>query len=182
MNSTVEIDRNRNVGITSIKNYMSMTYDKALIALNAGWNSRSDTKGGYFNFCMPLNMLLGFCGDYKCVIVNARHELILIRTRNDYNCLVGNPVMESEIELFKVQCQMSHVALNEINKLSMLRTLENGYLSMSGICASSPLLQTTTKHSWAVKTQFEKPPLSLLCRPVERMPCHEMLACSTTVI
>ena len=33
--NSVEIDRNRNVGIT-IKNYVSMTYDKALIALNAG--------------------------------------------------------------------------------------------------------------------------------------------------
>ncbi|KYN18629.1 hypothetical protein ALC57_09068 [Trachymyrmex cornetzi] len=58
----VEIDRNRNVRITSIiKNYVSMTYDKALIALNAGWNSRSDTEEGYFNFCVQLNMLLGFC-------------------------------------------------------------------------------------------------------------------------
>jgi len=54
----VEIDRNRNIGITStLKNYASMTYDKALIALNAGWNFRSDTEEGYFNFCM-LNMLL----------------------------------------------------------------------------------------------------------------------------
>jgi len=77
-----------------------MTYNKALIALNAGWNSRSDTEEGYF--CMPLSMLLGFCEDYKRLIVNARHELILIRARNDYNCLVGNPVTESEIELLKI--------------------------------------------------------------------------------
>jgi len=40
MNSIVEIDRNRNVGITSaFKNYVcKMTYDKILIALNVGWN------------------------------------------------------------------------------------------------------------------------------------------------
>jgi len=43
----MEIDRNRNV---IIKNYVSMTYDKALITLNAEWNSRSDTEEGYFNF------------------------------------------------------------------------------------------------------------------------------------
>jgi len=36
----VKIDRNRNVEITNIKNYASMTYDKALIALNTGWNFR----------------------------------------------------------------------------------------------------------------------------------------------
>ena len=39
---------------------------------------------------------------------------------------------EPEIELFKVQWQMPHVALNEINKLSMLQTLESDrYLSMN---------------------------------------------------
>ncbi|KYN16366.1 hypothetical protein ALC57_11375, partial [Trachymyrmex cornetzi] len=160
----VEIDRNRNVGITStLKNYVSLTYDKALIAMNARWNTRSDTEEGYFNFCVPLSMLLGFCEDYKRLIVNARHELILIQARNDNNCLVGNPVTESEIELFKVQWRMPHVALNEINKLSMLRALESGrYLSMSfrsWDLYEYPLLQNTTKHSWAVKTatQLEKP-------------------------
>ncbi|KYN27345.1 hypothetical protein ALC57_03271 [Trachymyrmex cornetzi] len=112
----MEIDRNRNVGITStIKNYVPMTYDKALIALNAGWNSRSDMGEAYFNFCVPLNMLLCFCEDYKCVVVNARHELILIRARNDYNCLVGNPATEPEVELFKVQWRIPHVSLNGIN-------------------------------------------------------------------
>ncbi|KYN23488.1 hypothetical protein ALC57_04092, partial [Trachymyrmex cornetzi] len=128
----VEIDRNRNVGITStIKNYVSLTYDKALIALNSGWNSRSDTEEGHFNFWLPLNMLLGFCEDYKRVLVNARHELILIRALNDYNCLVGNSATEPAVELFKVQWRLPHVSLNEINKLSMLRTLESGrYLSM----------------------------------------------------
>ena len=92
MNSTVEIDR-KNIGITStIKNYVSMMYDKALIALNVGWNSRSDTEEGYFNFYVLLNMLLDFCEDYKRVLINARHELILIPARNDYNCLAGNPM------------------------------------------------------------------------------------------
>ena len=58
--NSVKIDCNRNVGITStIKNcdVRSMMYDKTLIALNAGWNNRSDTEKGHFNF-VPLNMLL----------------------------------------------------------------------------------------------------------------------------
>ena len=78
-NST-EIDRNRNVRIT-IMNYVSLKYDKSLIALNAG----SDTEEGHFNFCTPLNMLLGFCKDYKCVIINARYKLIKSYSNN--NCL-----------------------------------------------------------------------------------------------
>jgi len=160
----VEIDRNRNVGITStIKNYVSLTYDKALIMRNAGWDITSTIPEGYFNFCVPLNTLLGFCEDYKRVVVNARHELILIRARSDNNCLVGNPATEPEIDLLKVQWRMPHVILNEVNKLSLLRALESGrYLSMSfrsWDLYEYPLLQSTTKHSWAVKTatQLEKP-------------------------
>ncbi|XP_018377383.1 PREDICTED: neutrophil collagenase-like, partial [Trachymyrmex cornetzi] len=58
---------------------------------------------------------------------------------------------------------MPHVVLNDVNKLSLLRTLKGGrYLS---VCFRSwnlyefPQLQSTTKHSWAVKTtsQLEKP-------------------------
>ena len=58
---------------------------------------------------------------------------------------------------------MPHVMLNEVNKLSLLRAMESGrYLSMSfrsWELYEYPLLQSTTKHSWAIKTatQLEKP-------------------------
>ncbi|XP_024882295.1 uncharacterized protein LOC112461324 [Temnothorax curvispinosus] len=77
--------------------------------------------------------------------------------------VLGNPATEPEIELFKVQWRMPHVTLNEVNKLSMLRALESGrYLSVSfrsWDLYEYPMLQSTTKHSWAVKTatQLEKP-------------------------
>ncbi|XP_036139523.1 uncharacterized protein LOC118644640 [Monomorium pharaonis] len=159
----VEIDCNRNVGITStLKNYITMLSNRTKIVDNAGWDPWHPANG-YFNFCVPLNMLLGFCEDYKRVVINARHELILIRARNDNNCLVGDSAQEPEIELFKVQWRMPHVLLNEKNKLSMLRALESGrYLSMafrSWDLYEFPLLQRTTKHTWAIKiaTQLEKP-------------------------
>ena len=163
----IEIDRNRNVGITTtLKNYVSMSSNRSVIAGNAGWESMGTPwtpPNGFFNYCVPLNMLLGFCEDYKRIVINARHELILIRSRNDNNCLIGDPAREPEIELLKVQWRMPHVLLNEINKLSMLRALESGrYLSMafrSWDLHEYPLLQNTTKHSWAIKTatQLEKP-------------------------
>jgi len=99
---------------------VSLTYDKALIIRNAGWDITSTIPEEYFNFCVPLNMLLGFCEDYKRVVANARHELILIRARNDNNYLVGNPTTEPEMDLLKVQWRMPHVILNEVNKLSLL--------------------------------------------------------------
>ncbi|XP_077264206.1 uncharacterized protein LOC143898521 isoform X1 [Temnothorax americanus] len=160
----VEIDRNRNVGITStIKNYISLSYNDYQLMRNAGWDVTSSLLEGYFNSCVPLKLLLGFCEDYKRVAVNARHELILIRARSDNNCIVENPATEPEIKLFKIQWRMPHVTLNEVNKLSMLRALESGrYLSVSfrsWDLYEYPMLQSTTKHSWAVKTatQLEKP-------------------------
>ncbi|XP_018405039.1 PREDICTED: uncharacterized protein LOC108781543 [Cyphomyrmex costatus] len=108
-------------------------------------------------------MLFGFCEDYKRVVINARHELILIRARNDTNSVKGDPAAEPKLELFKIKWRLPHVTLNEVNKLSMLRILENGrYLSMSfhsWDLYEYPLLPSTTKHSWAIKTttQLEKP-------------------------
>ncbi|XP_024875671.1 uncharacterized protein LOC112457032 [Temnothorax curvispinosus] len=155
----VEIDRNRNVGITSlIKNFVSLTAERSRKLQNAGWTvikenvgPRLRTKIDDFNFCVPLNVLLGFCGDYKHVVINARHELILIRSRNDANCIITKPERHKNptITLLKVQWRMPHVVLNDVNKLFLLRTLESGrYLSMG-----------FRSHSWAVKaaTQLEKP-------------------------
>jgi len=45
-------------------------YNKSLIVLNG---ILDPTKEGHFNFCVLLYMLLDFCEDYKCVVVNARH-------------------------------------------------------------------------------------------------------------
>ena len=161
----VEIDRNRNVGITStIKNYASLTVERSSILQNAGWDFAAKSHSvDDFNFCVPLSVLLGFCEDYKRVVINARHELILIRARNDHNCLVSLESHEPKILLLKIQWRMHHVVLNDINKLALLRTLDSGrYLSVafrSWDLYEFPLLQSTTKHSWAVKaaTQLEKP-------------------------
>ncbi|XP_072766651.1 uncharacterized protein [Anoplolepis gracilipes] len=128
---------------------------------------------GYFNFCVPLNMF-GFCEDYKRVVINARHELILIRSRNDNNCLFGAQAAEAEIELHKIQWRMTHVILDEIGKLSLLRALESGrYLNMSfhsWDLYEFPLLHSTTKHSWTVKTasQLEKPRYVIFALQIDR--------------
>ncbi|KAL6416448.1 hypothetical protein ACFW04_013464 [Cataglyphis niger] len=138
--------RSRNVGITST-NYASLTVEKSGILQNAGWDFAAKNHAiDDFNFCVPLSTLLGFCEDY-----------------DDYNCLVSRESHEPKIVLLKIQWRMPHVVLNNINKLALLRTLDSGrYLSVafrSWDLYEFPLLQNTTKHSWAVKaaTQLEKP-------------------------
>ncbi|KAL6418632.1 hypothetical protein ACFW04_011920 [Cataglyphis niger] len=75
-----DIDRNRNVGLTStLKNYVTISSDRTVIMRNAGWDAQTNANG-YFNFYIPLYTLLEFCEDYKRVVINARHELILIRS------------------------------------------------------------------------------------------------------
>jgi len=92
--NNVEIDRNRNVGITStLKNYVTVSSDRSVILRNVGWDALT-TAAGYFNFCVLLYILLGFSEDYKRMVINARHELILIRARNDNICLMGDPATE----------------------------------------------------------------------------------------
>ncbi|EFN82524.1 hypothetical protein EAI_00544, partial [Harpegnathos saltator] len=120
----VEIDRNKNVGITStLKNHVSVSSDQNIIMKNAAWD-KTDTisPNGYFNFCVPL---LGFCEDYKRIVINAHHELILLLSHSYNNSLLGSSALDPKIELFKIQWRMPHVILNDINKLSMLKTLEN---------------------------------------------------------
>ncbi|KYN20094.1 hypothetical protein ALC57_07562 [Trachymyrmex cornetzi] len=154
----VEIDCDRNVGITStLKNYVTVSSYRSVILRNAGWDAQT-TQAGYFNFCVPLYVLLGFCEDYRRVVINARLELILIRARNDNNCLTGDPATKPILELLKIQWRMPHVLLSEINKLAMLRALES-MAFRSWDLYEFPLLQSTTKHSWAIKTatQLEKP-------------------------
>ena len=69
---------------------------------------------------------------------------------------------------------MPHVILNDINKLSLLRALGSGW--NQSICFHSwdlyeyPLLESTTKHSWAVKAsaQLQKPQCIILALQTDR--------------
>ena len=89
--NVMEIDHNRNMSITStLKNYVTVSSDRSVILGNTDWDAQT-IAAGYFNFCVSLYVLLRFCEDYKRVVINAHHELILIRARNDNNCLTGDP-------------------------------------------------------------------------------------------
>ncbi|XP_043484718.1 uncharacterized protein LOC122512749 [Leptopilina heterotoma] len=87
----IEIDRCKYVGHTTImKNYTSQTSNQLNFIENAGYSkiaadARLTLENGYFDVTIPLNMIFGFAEDYKKIIINAKHELILTRARSDVN-------------------------------------------------------------------------------------------------
>ncbi|XP_049946627.1 uncharacterized protein LOC126440397 [Schistocerca serialis cubense] len=126
------IDHVRNPGIAALmKGYASFTPGEANLLQNAGWGTRSELKelvdnDGRFNFCIPLKMILGFAEDYQKIILNARHELVLIRSRQDINCIVSETAdTKSKIVLENMHWEMPHVQVSEKQQISLWNILKN---------------------------------------------------------
>lgn len=180
--NAVEIDRVRNPGVTStLKGITSFTESSLRYMGNSGWSSTSENIGkdldssavdakGNFSFCVPLNTLFGFAEDYRKAIVNARHELVLIRSSNDKNALKWTSSGASdttpddvEVKLTKLCWRIPYVTLSDKQRITLLKHLERGtsipveYRSWE--LYEYPSLPTASKHSWSVKTanQLEKP-------------------------
>ena len=179
----VEVDRSRNPGITTaLKHYVSLSIDRSKALMNAGWDhtiahDKDNFSSTSFYFCVPMNTLLGFCEDYRRIVMNARHELILIRARLDTNAMYAaslSPAIIPKLEIRKIQWRIPHVALEDTQKLSMLRLLQSDRpIAMSfrsWELHEYPLLQTTMKHTWTVKasSQIEKPRYAFFGMQIDR--------------
>lgn len=121
----VEIDKSKNPGITStIKGYVSFNEIESSKLMHSGWSHKvaPTLTDGTFNFCVPLKNILGFAEDYQKVIINSKHELILIRSRSDENSYIStaNDVMIVNIE--KLQWKMPHITVADHEKIKILKT------------------------------------------------------------
>ena len=172
-----EIDCNRNVGITStIKNYLSLSKNESDMLLNASWSPDSaiNLKTLHFNYCIPLNKLLGFAEDYKKIIPNARHDLIITRARMDENALISPTDENVQIKLHKVQWKIPHVTLSDAMKLTLYKSInKNSFMKIAfrnWDLYEYPTLSTSTHHIWNVKTttQIEKPRYIILALQTEK--------------
>jgi len=171
----VEIDRCRNVGLTSLmKGYASYRPGHKHWLQNAGWSSIDDTgeqtdDDGYFDVYIPLKMLLGFCEDYQKIIVNAQHHLILTRTSTDHNAILrtapvgGNPPEDYRITLSRIAWMLPHVHLSDKHRMGILDVVSKDKAVTLAYRTwelyEYPLLPATPKIIWTVKTtsQLEKP-------------------------
>lgn len=161
----VEIDCNKYVGqTTTLKNFVSLTQNESKMLYNAGWSPDNNISlpNGNFNFCVPLEMLLGFAEDFKKIVINAKHELILTRSRTDENAVVSE-IDDVVFTISKLQWRVPHVTPSDSGKLSLLKIVDSRkplkLTFRSWELYEYPLIPATTNHSWSVKTssQLEKP-------------------------
>lgn len=184
----VEVDRVRNPGITStLKGYTSFNEQTLKCMGNAGWiedsslaenplDSSTVDASGNFSFCVPLSSLMGFAEDFRDMIVNARHELVLIRSASDKNAVLwqagapeGNtPTVDTNVELIKVKLEklcwrIPYVTLSYTQQIDLMKIQSNNTLLpvefRSWELYERPSIPKASKHSWTVKTasQLEKP-------------------------
>ena len=178
--NAIEIDKCKNVGLTSVmKGWPSFNPSQKIFLENAGWlceNGQSIVNAdGYFDVFIPLSMILGFAEDYRKIVVNMKHELVLSRSRTDLNALVqtptagANPTYEAfKLDLLKIEWLMPYIQLSTQYKIRLLRQIEKSKpISMSfrsWELYEYPTLPSSTRHVWTVKTstQLEKPRFIIL--------------------
>lgn len=167
----IEIDRNKNVGFTShMKGIVSLSPNQVNVMHNAGWYRLGEIVDdeGNFDVCIPLSMVLGFAEDYRKMIVNAKHELILVRSRNDINAIMQTAAEDFRVMLNKIEWLMPYITPSDHYKIKMLNFIgKDPPISMSfrsWEMYEYPLLPNTSKNIWAVKTssQLEKPRFVIL--------------------
>ena len=165
--NNVDIDHTKNVGITTLmKNLCSLEQSEENGMLVSGWNRKETFDVGnqeHFNVILPLKKLLGFCEDYKKILVNVKQELVLLRSRNDLNCYVSASDQTTKIHLDKVTWWVPHVILEDVHKLKLLQVLNNTVpITMSfrtWDLYELPLVPQSNSHVWNIKTStdLEKP-------------------------
>ncbi|XP_044597570.1 uncharacterized protein LOC123274139, partial [Cotesia glomerata] len=172
--NAVEIDRCKNVGITSLmKNYVSQSPGRGNIMENAGWLTQAANKltdaDGYFDISIPLSFIFGFAEDYNRIIINAKHELILIRSNADTNAYIHKPANAQavadkvKIVLNKVEWNVPYITMSDKQKIQTLNFISHDPAIPLSFRTwqlyEYPLLPKTTKHVWPIKTstQLEKP-------------------------
>jgi len=77
--------------------------------------------GPHFNFSVPLKNLLGFAEDYKIVLLNCKHELVLMLTKN-----LGDVFQQTrneqtfKLEMTNITWKIPHVTPSDLGKIKML--------------------------------------------------------------
>lgn len=180
----VEIDKIKNAGITTtMKSYLTLNENESKCARAWGWSTSGTTNvnEGVFSFSIPLNKILGFAEDYEKIIINCKHELVLLRSNTNLNALKldKNEVVD-DILISKIVWRVPHVKVSDRERIGLLKHLEKdraitlAYRNWD--LYEYPLLPRTRKHTWSIKTssQIEKPRFVVIALQTNRRLNPEM--------
>lgn len=155
------IDICKNVGITStIKGYLSYTPSESNRLEPSSWKKESNITSsvGQYNVRIPLKHIFGFAEDYRNIIMNAKHELILLRSNSDTNVFVGNNNISSII-IDKIQWRIPHVTVSDPEKLKLMQIINKKQDIQLNFRTwelyEYPVLPQTDKHIWSVKASSQ---------------------------
>lgn len=157
------VDSTKQVGIsTLLKGYVSYNKSQSEELELSGWCIPNNNQAlnfianKRFFVCLPLKNLMGFAEDYKRIIMFARQELILIRSRDDRNCYQSEQIKDIEFSIKNVEWRIPHVQLKQDAYLQLMKSMNKDTTILLPfrkweIC-ELPGLKPTTKDIWAVKT------------------------------
>lgn len=161
----VEIDRVRNVGRASTMKLMTASRASHLFGYSQYCKTFEKTSprgdaAKVYDIAIPLCVWFGFCDDYRKIILNCKHELILNRSRQSLDCTNGGGEAATgatiSVAVNKIEWKMPHITLSDRAKLNMMNYLAKNrkitiqHRSMDMV--EYPQLPQTTSHIWAVKT------------------------------
>lgn len=159
----IEIDRCKLPMITSqLKTMTACKSSDYNDAFSLTWLDGQKISNSTYQLMIPLKFVFGFCDDYEKVLLNSKHELILMRSHVDNNAYISSttPV---KFNITRVQWKVPHVSLSNRAKSDMLKIVdrkENLPLAFrSWDLYDLPNVPQTTRNVWSVKTttQASKP-------------------------
>ena len=170
--------RSRAQGVFYIStNFFQLHYAENAGCPDADSNANITNEDGYFDVTIPLSMILGFAEHYRNIIVNAKHGLILTRSRTDFNVIMQN-VQENPAEfkilLNKVEWEVPYLFDADRHILQVFKFIEIDPLITLSFRTweiyEYSLIPATQKHVWTVKTstQIEKPRYIILAFETNR--------------
>lgn len=159
----IEIDRCKSPAITSQLKTMIACKSSDTSALNSmTWLANKQVMSTTYRLMIPLKFIFGFFDDYNKVVVNCKHELILLRSHNDSNVYIADEET-LKFEIQKVHWKVPHVALSDHAKTGIMKTIERKedlpLTFRSWDLYELPNVLQSDRNIWSVKTttQTTKP-------------------------
>lgn len=132
--SSIEIDRTKNVGITTtLKDYLVLSQNDLPALSHTGFfipdKDPTAVSSLKFTFCVPLKRLLSVFERYNKIILNVRQELVLLRSSSVADALLTLDGAEAPakygLAINKIAWKVPYIKVDELTRLKLLKTVNS---------------------------------------------------------